>query len=338
MRKGERVFRPLLYVEDSMKQYITRRILILIPELFAITFIAFIFYSLMGDPFAELRANPFINQSYVQYLEKAYGFDKPVIVRYFFWLSQILRGNFGISAVTGEKVIDLIKRAMPITLSINIFTFTFSLVVGVIIGFFTALRQRSFIDNFFTVLSYIGLAMPTFWFALMLMILFSVKFHWLPPGGFMTPGMENAPFFARFLDRLKYIVMPFIVLGFGGLTGWVRYTRSSVLEMLKKDYVRTARAKGLPESVVLRKHVFRNSLNPIVTLFFLSFPGFFSGSAIVEQIFSIPGMGSLVIGAVMNNDYMVAMASLVFYSTVLVLSLLIADIAYVFLDPRVKFS
>lgn len=321
-----------------MRQYVTRRILILVPELLVITFISFIFYSLMGDPFAELRANPFINQGYVLSLEKAYGFDKPVIVRYFFWLSQILKGNFGISAVTGEPVIDLIKRAMPITLSINVFTFTFSLIVGVLIGYVSALRQYSFVDNFFTVLSYVGIAMPSFWFSLMLMILFSVKLHLLPPGGFMTPGMETAPFFARVLDRIKYIVLPFIVLGFTGLVGWVRYTRSSVLEMLKKDYVRTARAKGLPENIVLRKHVFRNSLNPIVTLFFLSFPGFFSGSAIVEQIFSIPGMGSLVISAVMNNDYMVAMASLVFYSTILVISLLIADVVYAFLDPRIKFS
>jgi len=321
-----------------MRNYILKRILIMIPEFFLITLISFFLYSLMGDPFAELRASPYIDQNYVSQLIKSFGFDKPVYIRYFMWLSQILRGNFGISAVTGEKVIDLIKRAMPITLSINIFTFTFSLVIGVLIGYVSALKQYSFIDNFFTVISYIGLAMPSFWLSLMLMILFSVKLHILPPGGWMTPGMESAPILARFLDRLKYIIMPFIVLGFGGLTGWVRYTRSSVLEMLRKDYVRTARAKGLPENKVLWKHVFRNSLNPIATLFFLSLPGFFSGSAIIEQIFSIPGMGSLIIGAVMNNDYMVAMASLIFYSSLLLLSLLLADIAYALLDPRIRFS
>lgn len=321
-----------------MRNYILKRILIMVPEFFLITLISFFLYSLMGNPFAELRTSTYIDQTYVDQLIRSFGFDKPVYIRYFMWLSQILRGNFGISAVTGEPVIVLIKRAMPITLSINMFTFTFSLIVGVLIGYISALKQYSFVDNFFTVVSYIGLAMPSFWLSLMLMIVFSVKFHLLPPGGWMTPGMETAPLVPRLLDRLKYLILPFIVLGFGGLAGWVRYTRSSVLEMLRKDYVRTARAKGLPEKTVLWKHVFRNSLNPIATLFFLSLPGFFSGSAIVEQIFSIPGMGSLIIGAVMNNDYMVAMAALMFYSGLLLISLLLGDIAYAILDPRVKFS
>jgi peptide/nickel transport system permease protein len=321
-----------------MKNYIIRRLLIIIPEFIGITIIAFFVFSLLGDPFAELQTNPFISPADIAALRHMYGFDKPVILRYFYWFFAMLRGNFGISAVSGESVLKMIGRALPITLSINIFTFSFSLLFGIWIGFKSAIKQYSFFDHFFTGISYFGIAMPHFWFGLMLMILFSVKLHWLPPGGIITPGMDTAPFLARVLDRSKYIVMPVIVISFGSIAVWARYTRSSVLEMLRKDYVRTARAKGLSEQKVLRRHVFRNSLNPIVTLFFLSLPGLLGGSAVVEQVFSIPGMGRLVIQAVMNNDYMVAMGGLIMYAIILLISLVIADLMYAVIDPRIKYS
>lgn len=321
-----------------MRSYILRRLLIIIPEFIGITLIAFFLYSLLGDPFAELQTNPFISPSDIAALKHMYGFDKPVMLRYFYWFFAILKGNFGISAVTGEPVIKMIGRALPITLSINIFTFTISLFVGIWIGFKSAVKQYSFFDHFFTGVSYFGIAMPHFWFGLMLMILFSVKLHLLPPGGIMTPGMESAPLITRIMDRAKYLVMPIIVISSGSIAVWARYTRSSVLEMLRKDYVRTARAKGLSERQVLKKHVFRNALNPIVTLFFLSLPGLLSGSAVTEQVFSIPGMGRLIIQAVMNNDYMVAMGGLIMYAIMLLVSLVVADVTYAFIDPRVKYS
>ncbi len=321
-----------------MKNYILRRLLIIIPEFIGITLIAFFLFSLLGDPFAELQTNPFISPSDIAALKHMYGFDKPVMLRYFYWFFAMIRGNFGISAVTGEPVIKMIGRALPITLSINIFTFTISLFVGIWIGFKSAVKQYSFFDHFFTGVSYFGIAMPHFWFGLMLMILFSVKLHLLPPGGIMTPGMESAPLITRIMDRAKYLVMPIIVISSGSIAVWARYTRSSVLEMLRKDYVRTARAKGLSERQVLKKHVFRNALNPIVTLFFLSLPGLLGGSAVTEQVFSIPGMGRLIIQAVMNNDYMVAMGGIIMYAIMLLISLVIADVMYAFIDPRIKYS
>lgn len=321
-----------------MKNYILRRLLIIIPEFIGITLIAFFLFSLLGDPFAELQTNPFISPSDIAALKHMYGFDKPVMLRYFYWFFAVIRGNFGISAVTGESVIKMIGRALPITLSINIFTFTISLFVGIWIGFKSAVKQYSFFDHFFTGVSYFGIAMPHFWFGLMLMILFSVKLHLLPPGGIMTPGMESAPLIARIMDRAKYLVMPIIVISLGSIAVWARYTRSSVLEMLRKDYVRTARAKGLSERQVLKKHVFRNALNPIVTLFFLSLPGLLGGSAVTEQVFSIPGMGRLIIQAVMNNDYMVAMGGIIMYAVILLISLVIADVMYALIDPRIKYS
>ncbi len=321
-----------------MKNYILRRLLIIIPEFIGITIIAFFLFSLLGDPFAELQTNPFISPADIAALQHMYGFDKPVVLRYFYWFFSLLRGNFGLSAVTGEPVLKMIGRALPITLSINIFTFTISLFVGIWIGFKSAVKQYSFFDHFFTGISYFGIAMPHFWFGLMLMILFSVKLHLLPPGGIITPGMDTAPLLARMLDRSKYLIMPVIVISLGSIAVWARYTRSSVLEMLRKDYVRTARAKGLKEKDVLKKHVFRNSLNPIITLFFLSLPGLLGGSAVVEQVFSIPGMGRLLIQAVMNNDYMVAMGGIIMYSFILLLSLVIADVMYAYIDPRIKYS
>jgi len=321
-----------------MRNYVLRRLLITIPQFLGITIIAFILFNLLGDPFAELQTNPFINPNDIAALKHMYGFDKPIVLRYFFWLFSILKGNFGLSVFTGEPVITMIKRALPITLSINAITLLVSLLIGVWIGFNSAVHQYSFFDHFFTYVSYFGIAMPQFWFGLMLMILFSVKLHVFPPGGIMTPGMNTAPLIPRILDRIKYIILPIATISFPGITVWARYTRSSVLEVLREDYVRTARAKGLKEKDVLRRHVFRNSLNPIVTLFFLSLPGILGGSAVVEQVFSIPGMGSMLIQAVLSNDYMVAMAGVIMYSAVLLVSLIIADVVYAYLDPRIKFS
>ena len=321
-----------------MKNYILRRLMIIIPEFIGITIIAFFLFALLGNPFAELQTNPFISPSDIAALKHMYGFDKPLYLRYFYWFFSMIRGNFGLSAVTGEPVIKMIGRALPITLSINIFAFSFSLVIGVWVGFKSAVKQYSFFDHLFTGISYFGISMPHFWFGLMLMILFSVKFHLLPPGGIMTPGMDGAPLIAQILDRAKYLVMPIIVISLGSIAVWARYTRSSVLEMLRKDYVRTAKAKGLSYKEVLKKHVFRNALNPLITLFFLSLPGLFGGSAVTEQVFSIPGMGRLLIQAVMNNDYMVAMGGLIMYAFILLISLIIADIMYAYADPRIKYS
>ncbi len=321
-----------------MKNYIVRRIFIIIPEFLGIALLSFILLNLLGDPFAELKMNPFISAADIQHLQHMYGFDKPVLIRFFLWLGAVMRGNLGISVVSGESVLAIIGRSLPVTLSLSLFAFAISVVIGVLIGYYSGIHQYSILDHFTTGFSYFGIAMPSFWFSLMLMILFSVKLQWFPPGGYGTAGMDSAAFFARFFDRLRYIVLPTLVIAVGSIAGWARYTRSSVLECLRKDYVRTARAKGLPEQTVLRRHVFRNSLNTLVTLFFMSLPGLFSGSAVTESIFAIPGMGRTTIDAVLNNDYMVAMGCIMMYAVLLLVSLVIGDLMYAVIDPRVKYS
>jgi peptide/nickel transport system permease protein len=321
-----------------MKNYILRRVLIIIPELLGMALLSFVLLNLLGDPFAELRMNPFISAADITHLQHMYGFDRPVLIRFFLWIGAVLRGNLGISVVSGESVLTIIGRALPVTLSLALVAFALSVVIGVLIGYYSGVHQYSMLDHFTTGFSYFGIAMPSFWFSLMLMILFSVKLPLFPPGGYGTPGMDSAPFIARFVDKLHYIVLPTLVITVGNLAGWARYTRSSILEGLRKDYVRTARSKGLPERQVLWRHVFRNAINPLVTLFFMSLPGLFSGSAVTESIFAIPGMGRMTIDAVLNNDYMVAMGCLMMYALLLLGSLFIGDLMYAVIDPRVKYS
>jgi peptide/nickel transport system permease protein len=231
-----------------------------------------------------------------------------------------------------------VSHAIGWTLKFSIGAFILGFVVAIPIGSYSALRQYTIFDYIFTGFSFFGMSMPTFWFGFILLMIFGLRLHWLPIGGVMTPGMESAPFFLRLLDQAKYFILPVVVLSFFGMGSWMRYTRSSMLEVVHQDYLRTARAKGFPERTVIVKHALRNALIPIITLLGLALPGLISGAMITETVFAIPGMGRLTLNAMMNNDFPLAMACLLILSYLLIIGNLVADLLYAVVYPRIRYS
>ncbi len=311
----------------------------MIPLFLGVAIVTFAVLSLVGDPFAQMAINPRIRPEDIQRLKHAWGFDLPWYLRFFKWFWSMITGNWGVSIFAGGKpVVEIVARAISYTLRFSIASLIFAFVIAVPIGIYSALHQYTLFDYVFTFFAFFGMSMPTFWFGFILMMIFGLRLNWLPIGGVMTPGMESAPFFARMLDQVKYMVLPVIVLSLFGMGSWMRYARSSMLEVIRQDYVRTARAKGLPERTVIFKHALRNALIPIVTLLGLTLPGIISGATITETVFSIPGMGRLTVDAMLSNDYPVAMVCLLLESTLLIVGNLIADLLYAVVDPRIRYS
>lgn len=311
----------------------------MIPLFVGVALVTFLILSLVGDPFAQMLVNPHIKPADIARLKHQWGFDLPIYLRFFKWFWSMITGNWGVSIFGGGKsVIEMVSRAIGWTLKFSLASFVLAFVIGVPIGIYSALRQYSFFDYVFTGFSFFGMSMPTFWFAFILMMIFGLKLHWLPIGGVMTPGMESAPFIPRVLDQLKYFLLPVVVLSLFSTGSWMRYARSSMLEVKHQDYLRTARAKGVAERTVIFKHALRNALIPIITLLGLSLPGIISGAMITETVFGIPGMGRLTLDAMMNNDYPLAMATLLMESVLLIIGNLIADILYGVVDPRIKYG
>jgi peptide/nickel transport system permease protein len=247
-------------------------------------------------------------------------------------------GEWGYSREYKEPVLALIRTRMPATLALMGLAFLTSLAVALPIGIYSALKQYSFLDYAATGLAFFGMAMPVFWFGLMLMLLFGVKLGWLPLGGYSSIGMDTAGLFVRFLDHLKYLIMPAVVLGLQQMASWTRYTRSSMLEVLRMDYVRTARAKGLPERTVIYKHALRNALIPVITLLMLAIPGLFGGAVMTETVFSISGIGRLLYTAITTSDTFLSMGTLMVLAILVVVSNFAADLLYAIADPRIKYS
>ena len=322
-----------------MRNYIIRRLLQLMPLLLIISFFIFMTLSLTGSSLRSLVAgNPRITPEIIQKLERIYGMDKPLLVRYFYWLKAFVTGQWGYSREYHDSVLFLIRTRMSITLSLMGLSFLISVAVAIPVGVYSALKQYSFLDYAATGLAFFGMAMPVFWFGLMLMLLFGVKLGWLPIGGYSTQGMDTVDIFMRFLDHLKYLIMPAIVLGLQGMASWTRYTRSSLLEVLRMDYVRTARAKGLPERTVIYKHALRNALIPVITLLMLSIPGLFGGAVLTETVFSMFGIGRLLYTAILNSDTFLAMSTLMVLAILVVICNFAADLLYAIVDPRIKYS
>jgi peptide/nickel transport system permease protein len=328
-----------------MRDYIIRRVLGMIPLILIVMIVSFGIFSLVPNPFAALIENPRIKKSDIQRLIKAWGFDLPWYLRFFKWFSGVIRGDWGPSLLyPGSLARDIISRALPVTVRVMGLTFLVSLTVALPIGILSAVKQYSMTDYIVTVISFLGMSMPTFWFGLLTMMLFSVVLKrpngmpLLPAGGIITPGLEEAPFWVKLGDRAQYLLMPVFVLAFSSVGGWARYMRSSMLEVIRQDYIRTARAKGAPEHSVINKHALRNAMIPIVTLVALSLPGIVGGAAITETIFNIPGMGSLIIAAEIKSDYPTAMIGLMLVSILVIVFNLVADIVYAWVDPRIKYS
>jgi peptide/nickel transport system permease protein len=328
-----------------MRNYLIRRTLQLIPVFLGAILITFVILSLVSNPFAAMMENPKIRREDIQALIHAWGFDLPIYLRFFKWLGSVIKGNWGPSLLyPGYSAKEVILRALPITLQVMGLSTVLSVVVAIPLGIISAVRQYSRLDYGLTVFSFFGMSMPTFWFGLMMMIVFSVWLKrpsglpLLPPGGIQTPGIESAALMPRVLDRVQYLLMPVIVLAMFSVGYWVRYQRSFMLEVLHQDYLRTARAKGLEERKVIYKHALRNALIPIITLVALSIPGIVSGAAITEYVFNIPGMGQLLLQSEIKSDYPTAMLILILFTFLVIISNLIADIVYSLVDPRIRYT
>jgi peptide/nickel transport system permease protein len=322
-----------------MLAYALRRLLLAVPLLIGITLVSFIVIHLApGDP-TQPGGDPSIAhdpKAYQQMIEQ-FGLDKPLHVQYWNWLTRLVRLDFGKSfAPHGRPVLTMIAERLPITLLLNVVEMLIIVSLAVPIGVVSATRQYSVFDKVTTIFVFLGFATPDFWLALLLMILFGVQLGWLPISGLRSLNWEYLSFWQQQADFLGHLVLPITVATFGGLAGFSRYMRQSMLEVIRQDYIQSARAKGLAERVVVGKHALRNALLPIVTILGLSLPTLIGGSVIVESIFAIPGMGQLMVQAAFERDYPVLMGNLVIVSTLTLFANLMADLAYSLVDPRIR--
>jgi peptide/nickel transport system permease protein len=316
--------------------YALRRLVLAIPLLIGITFVSFLVIHLApGEP-VENQAGESSTQSDTKLRERLreiYGLDKPLHVQYWNWVTRLARLDFGRSfSPDARPVLQKIGERLPITLLLNIVELMIIVMLAIPIGVLSATRQYSTFDKITTVFVFVGFATPDFWLALMLMIVFGVQLGWLPISGLRSPTWEYLAFWRQQWDFVGHLVLPILVATFGGLAGFSRYMRQSMLEVVRQDYIQSA----LSERVVIGKHALRNALLPIVTVLGLSLPGLIGGSVIVESIFAIPGMGQLMVQAVFERDYPVIMGNLVIVATLTLVANLIADLTYSLVDPRIR--
>lgn len=322
-----------------MLRYLVRRLLGLVPMLIGISFVSFVvIQAAPGSPVEMMTdLNPKASPEARERLEEKFGLDRPLHVQYWKWLTRIARGDFGTS-FSGDRrpVLDKVSEALWITLLLNTMSLCLILGIGIPIGVLSATHQYSLADRVTTVFVFLGFAMPTFWFALLCMLLFGVELGWLPISGLESLNHDSMSFAGRVLDRASHLVLPVGISALTGLAGISRYMRSSMLEVVRQDYVTTARAKGLTERTVIYRHALRNALLPVVTILGLSLPSLIGGSVIFEQIFAIPGMGLLFYESVLSRDYPVIMGILVIGAVLTLLGNLLADISYAIADPRLR--
>ena len=307
--------------------------------LIGITLISFFIIQLApGKPTDVLTdMNPKITPEARERLERYYGLDKPLYVQYGLWVKRVVTLDFGNSFSTDRRPVwEKVRERLPITIMISVLSLALILVIAIPIGVSSAVHQHSLYDKIVTVVVFIGFAMPTFWFALLLMMLFGVYLDLLPISGLTSIGHEELSTAGKVWDRIRHLILPVTLSAFTGLAGLSRYMRSTMLEVIRQDYITTARAKGLPERTVIYRHALRNALLPVITILGLSVPSLIGGSVIFENIFSIPGMGQLFYMSVMMRDYPVVMGILTIGAVLTLLGNLLADIGYSLADPRIR--
>jgi len=315
--------------------YILRRLLIAIPSLLGISIVLFTVLALApGDPFEELATNPAVPPEVRMALRAKFGLDDPVAVRYVRWITAMSQGDWGFSFVSRIDVDDLILQRLGVTLFVIGSSQILALLIAIPIGVIAATRPYSVFDQIANTLAFIGFSLPTFFTGLLFILIFSIWLDWLP---FVYQADIQATGWWWYWEHVRQAIMPITVLGLFQGASLVRYVRSAVLDVIRLDYVTTARAKGLGERVVIIKHVVRNALIPVVTLVALQMPAIFGGAIVTEQIFRIPGIGSLLISSILANDTPVIMAVTFVFACLVVLFNLIADILYGWLDPRITF-
>ncbi|GJD99872.1 ABC transporter permease [Methylobacterium isbiliense] len=318
-----------------MGAYLLRRLLIAIPSLLGISLILFTVLALApGDPFGELATNPNVPPEVRAALRAKYGLDDPLLMRYLHWLTAMLQGDWGFSFASRIDVDDLILQRLPTTLFVVGSSQVLALLVAVPVGILAALRPYSLLDQVANTLAFVGFSLPTFFTGLLFILVFSLKLDWLP---FVYNADVAATGWRWYWEHLRQAIMPIAVLGLFQAASYTRYVRAAVLDVARLDYVTTARAKGLGEGAVTLRHIARNAMIPVVTLVALQIPAVFGGAIVTEQIFRVPGIGSLLINAMLANDTPVVMAVTFVFACLVVLFNLVADLLYGWLDPRISF-
>jgi peptide/nickel transport system permease protein len=319
----------------SMGRYIARRLVTAIPILIGISVVLFVILHLSpGDPLSIYAANPNVTPEVKAQIVHHYGLDQPLAVQYLRWAEGLFTGDWGQSFFENRPVTQVVLDRLPVTLRVMGTAFLLSLLVAFPIGILSAVKQYSLLDHVLTTVSFVGLSVPPFFSRLVLIIVFGVKLKWLP---FVYTSQVPATGWHGAVVQVKQLILPLMVLGLYQVGVMTRYIRAAMLEVLHLDYMRTGRAKGLPEGTLLLRHGLRNALLPVVTLIALYVPAIFTGAIITEQIFAIPGIGRLLINSIQNNDYLVVMAIVFIYAVLTVLCNLAADVAYALLDPRITY-
>jgi peptide/nickel transport system permease protein len=320
-----------------MKQYIIRRLLQMIPVLFGITvFIFFLFKLAPGDPISTVIGRGVSAETKAEIREQM-GLNKPIITQYGIWLGKAVRGDLGESSYFKQPVGRVMNDYIWNSFLLAVFSYLFAILLSIPIGVISATRQYSAFDSFFTVIAFIGISIPAFFFGLLLIKWFAVDMRILPVSGMRTAGSELKGA-ADLIDVAKHMLLPLIVLTFGTVAVFMRYIRSSMLEVIRQDYIRTARAKGLKEKVVIYKHALRNAMIPVITLLGLSLSGLFAGAIITESIFLWPGIGPVQLLAVSNRDYNLLMGYNLLIAVLTLFGNLLADIIYAIVDPRIRYK
>jgi peptide/nickel transport system permease protein len=330
-----------------MRSYILKRLLLLIPTLFGITVITFFVIQLAPGSPVERKLNieegvkaEAITKDIVEQTKKLYGLDKPIYIRYLIWVKRIVTLDFGSSYKDHRPVIEKVGERLPVTLSLNLISIFLAYFISIPLGVYSAVKEGNLSERVITFILFALYSIPSFWLAMILIYFLGGGDFWnvFPIYGILSPGAENFTFTEKALDFLWHITLPVICLTYGDLAYLSRYQRGSLLEVLREDFIRTAKAKGLPDSVVLFKHALRNALIPIITIVASILPAMIGGSVIIESIFSIPGIGQLGFEAVLSRDYPVIMAIATISAFLTLVGILVADILYVLVDPRISFE
>ena len=319
-----------------MLNYIFRRLLIALPSLLGISIVLFTVLALApGDPFEDQATNPRVPPEVRQALRVQFGLDDPIWQRYLLWLTSMVKGDWGFSFVSRLNVDVLIWQRLPVTIAVIGASQILALLIALPVGVLAAARPYSWFDRIASTVAFVGFSLPTFFTGVVLILIFSIELGWLP---FVFRSDLSATGWAWWWAQFKQSIMPIAVLGLFQAASWMRYVRSAVLDVIRLDYVTTARSKGLSERVIITKHVVRNALIPVVTLVALQMPAIFGGAIVTEQIFRIPGIGSLLIDAILRNDTPVIMAVTFVFSCLVIFFNLLADLIYGWLDPRISYG
>ncbi len=320
-----------------MGRYLIRRSLQAIPILLLLSIFMFLLiHALPGGP-EQVLFNPHLSVAGRADLRARFGLDQPLPLQYIHWLGNSLVGNFGFSFANNQPVSSILAQRFPATLQLFVLALSLALVLAIFLGVISGVRQNSITDYALTTISYFGIAMPAFLLGIFLQDIFAVQLHWLPVSGTSTPGYSFDPFNAA-LDRFLHLLLPMIALSFLFIAGWSRYMRSSMIDVVKQDYMRTARAKGVNPTTILIRHALRNALIPLVTVVAIDFGSIAGGATITEGIFAWPGMGSLFLDSLQIRDYPVLLAMLIISGFFVIVFNLLADVLYGVLDPRIRYS